>query len=278
MKLPAPAKVNLYLKVVRRRPDGYHDLCTVFQPVACPADELELVPASEPGITLSVPGRPELEGEGNLIYKAAIRYATLAQLQPAWHFTLTKRIPMAAGLGGGSSDCAAALTLLNRTHHALSDEALALLAKELGADVPFFLSPRPALAEGIGEKLTPLEGTPANLPIVIVNPVFPVSAAWAYRRLAPESLGPAAPEPLLNALKSGDLPALGAALHNDLAPALLKKFPLLRLLLNEGKRFGALGGIVSGSGSSCFFLAADAGHREELAEEFRLAFPLMRVF
>jgi len=278
MKILAPAKVNLYLKVVRRRPDGYHDLCTIFQPVTCPADELTLEPSATPGICLSVPGHPELEGEGNLIHKAAVRFAELAQIHPAWHFTLTKRIPMAAGLGGGSSDCAAALTLLNRLHPALAPRQLAELARSLGADVPFFLTPVPSIAEGIGEKLTPLAGTPETLPIVIVNPVFPVSAAWAYKHLAPETIGPAAPERLLEALKARDLPALGAALHNDLAPALLVKFPLLRMLLDAGRSFGALGGIVSGSGSSCFFLARDAAHREALAEAFRKVFPAMRVF
>ena len=226
--MKVPGKVNLYLKVTGKRPDGYHELSTLFLPLSAPADEVTLE-AGPPGIELASDFRAEGD---NLMLRAARRYAERAGLEPAWRLTLVKNIPVAAGLGGGSADAAAVLRLLNDRYRALDPASLAALAAELGADVPFFLDPVAAMASGIGDRLSPLGSAPP-LPLVLVNPRFPVSARWAYRALDPARIGrdeTGRPERLVEAVKRGDPAAVAAELFNDLAPALYRKFPLLREL------------------------------------------------
>lgn len=252
----APAKVNLYLEVTGRRPDGYHDLATVFWPVAGLADELSLELLDRPGCELRTGGAAGVpETADNLVCRAAAAFAVAAAVAPAWRFTLTKRIPVAAGLGGGSSDAAAALLLLNAAHGTpLAPATLAGLAAGLGADVPFFLRPEPALATGIGEQLTPLAAVAAALPLLLVNPGFPLPTAWAYGALArtPRPLAPPV-APLLQALASGDAAAVAAAGYNAFEYPAVRKFPILGLLLEFLRRQPeALGAQVSGSGPTVF--------------------------
>ena len=252
----APAKVNLYLEVTGRRPDGYHDLVTVFWPMAGLADELSLEPLGRPGCELRTGGAAGVpETADNLVCRAAAAFAVAAAVAPAWRFTLTKRIPVAAGLGGGSSDAAAALMLLNAAHGTpLAPDTLAGLAAGLGADVPFFLRPEPALATGIGEQLTPLTAGVAALPLLLVNPGFPLPTAWAYGALAhtPRPLAPPV-APLLQALALGDAAAVAAAGYNAFEYPAVHKFPLLRLLLEFlRRRPEVLGAQVSGSGPTLF--------------------------
>lgn len=248
-------KINLRLKVTSRRPDGMHELSTLFLPLDFPGDTLELRDA--PQLTLTVPEFPELAAEGNLVYKAAKLFAETCGIAPQWHFILHKTAPIAAGLGGGSADAAAALRLLNARYEAFDTPNLAKLALALGADVPFFLTRQPAWATGVGEVLE-MVPYPENLPeILIVYPGFPVSAKWAYTHLTPELISPeqagikadftaAFAEP-----SSADWQAL---CRNDLAVALWKKFPLLTMLREELTSAGAAAVQVSGSGSSLFAL------------------------
>lgn len=272
-----PAKVNLFLKVTGKRPDGYHTLRTLFLPFDGAADLLTLSDGPE-GVRCTVGGA---EIPDNLVCRAAEAYAARAGLVPAWDFTLEKRIPIAAGLGGGSSDAAGALKLLNARYGRFSADELSGIAVELGADVPFFLDPRPAWAEGIGEKLRPLPAVP-GLPLVVVNPGFPVSAKWAYTHLDPSRIGPADADrtaALERALASGDVRAVARALHNDLEYALYDKFPLLGILRDFMLRHGALGVIVSGSGSSLFGVCADSAGCGDLVSALISGFGgALRVF
>ena len=273
-----PAKVNLFLKVTGKRPDGYHMLETLFLPFDGVADSLTLADGPA-GVRCTVAGA---ELPDNLVCRAAEAYAERAGIAPAWEFALEKHIPVAAGLGGGSSDAAGTLKLLNARYGKFSADELAEIAVKLGADVPFFLDPRPAWATGIGEELRPLTAVP-DLPLVVVNPGFPVSAKWAYTHLAPARIGPAdkvRTAALETALASGDARAVAEALHNDLEYALYDKFPLLAILREFMLKHGALGAIVSGSGSSLFGVCADSAGSGQLADALAAGFEnnILRVF
>lgn len=215
-RLPAAAKVNLALVVGPRREDGLHSVATVLQRVdICDWLELERAPR------LSVAGFRE----DTLVRSALEGLAEAAGRDPGWSVRIVKGIPVASGLGGGSADAAAALRLANETlPNPLAPERLAVLAAELGADVPFFLEPGPKLAEGAGERLTPLE-LPQDFWILIAVPrrVAKGSTAAVYARFDELQGGPGFEErreALLNALAAARRPRDFAAFPpNDLAPA-----------------------------------------------------------
>ncbi len=250
------SKINLRLKVTAKRADGFHELATLFYPLAEPGDVLE-ISGGKAGLSLRVPEFPELENERNLVWRAAEAYSQAAHIVPEWHWVLHKNTPVAAGLGGGSADAAAVLSMLNARYHALTPEALAAVAVKLGADVPFFLEKKAAWATGIGEKLEFLPH-PVNVPdVLIVFPGFPVSAKWAYAHLFPENTGADVPdikERFAAAFAAPTEAEWQTLCRNDLAPALWRKFPLLTLLRDELLDSGAAAVQISGSGSSLFAL------------------------
>ena len=172
-----PAKINLSLRVLGRRPDGYHELDSVFLPLAlCDELVLTVVPQRRSVISCRCAGHPDLDGEENLAARAARAYLDAAGLTARVTIHLRKNIWQAAGLGGGSSDAAAVLSELHRW--AAREVDLEAVALGLGADVPFFLDPRPARVRGIGERLGPVE-VPA-LDVVLVNPGLPLSTAKVF--------------------------------------------------------------------------------------------------
>ena len=244
-----PAKINLFLDVLSRRADGYHDIRSVFLPLAGLTDTVELEVGTGGGLHVccDAPGVPD--GETNICWRAAEVFRAEARVEPAWRVEIRKRIPVAAGLGGGSSDAACLLRMLNHAHGSpLPPERMHELAVRVGADVPFFLEPRPSLAEGTGERLAPVAcGRP--LPLLLVNPGFPVSAAWAYQHMGSASRSAAPPVArLLKALAAGDLPRVADLAHNALEYAVRRKFPLLDLIGEALKEHGCLAAFVSGSG------------------------------
>jgi len=240
-----PAKVNLYLRVVGRRPDGYHELVTVMQPLTL-ADELT-VTLGEDGIRLTCDA-PELPcGEENLVWRAAARFQAETGQQPGVFLNLRKRIPVAAGLGGGSSDAAGTLLALNAlTGGALKPDRLHALAGLLGADVPFFLEQRPAVARGIGTRLTPLSLPPYWY--LLLNPGVPLSTRWVYENLDLAAL-PGAP-----ATETWDPEHPETWVRNDLGAVALTRFPELAGLLNDLQAAGAWTQGISGSGPTLFGL------------------------
>jgi 4-diphosphocytidyl-2-C-methyl-D-erythritol kinase len=254
----APAKINLYLNVLGQRDDGYHAIETVFLPLPSPADTIAVT--HTPGRTLSLRcDVPELPaGDGNLCWQAATALAEELSVAPCWRIELEKRIPVAAGLGGGSSDAAATLLALSDLQEApIADARVRAIAARLGADVPFFLRPSPALATGVGEMLrtVPLAAT---LHLLLLNPRFPVSAAWAYRNRTRVSL----PEPppldaLLQAMATGDVPRIAALSYNALEHAVRDKFPLVAMLCELMVEHGCLAAHVSGSGPTVYGLFAE---------------------
>jgi 4-diphosphocytidyl-2-C-methyl-D-erythritol kinase len=250
-----PGKINLFLDVLGKRPDGYHDLCTIFLPVTEPLDEVTVQALDAPGLEV-VCDHPDVpNGETNTCYKAAQAYAARAGVQPVWHVAITKRIPVAAGMGGGSADAAATLLALNELCDSrLSCEQLHELAASIGADVPFFLDPRPALGEGIGDQLRPVP-LACDLSLVLVNPGFPVPVAWSYANLDRVSR-PAAPDcdALLAAMASGDFSGIAAGAYNALEYAVRDKFPLVEMLRATLLEAGCAAVAVSGSGPTLFGL------------------------
>jgi 4-diphosphocytidyl-2-C-methyl-D-erythritol kinase len=184
VEVRVPAKINLWLEVIRKREDGYHDLSTLMLPVGI-YDTLELESCERAGIHLecSNPGIPA--DASNLAWRAAEAFFGAVGVGGGVHIRIRKQIPVAAGLGGGSADAAAVLLALNRMHgNGLAAPRLVALAHALGADVPFFLYQRPALATGIGELLDSVEGLP-DYPLVLVKPPLEVSTRWVYQSLKP---------------------------------------------------------------------------------------------
>lgn len=260
------AKLNLWLRVLERRPDGYHTIQTVMCAVSL-ADDLRLRPA-ESGIRLLCDDPAVPPGDANLAVRAAKAYLEAAELRPEYPFgvalELHKRIPMQAGMGGGSSDAAGVLAGLNAMLSAPVDSAqLNAIAHSLGADVPFFLGPSGAvLIEGIGGQ-----GTPIALPrfwAAIVKPAFGVSTIWAYEHCTPCG-GPRGVEQLLAALEAGDLKRVGELMRNDLEPPVAQLHPEITAVRRQLLEAGALGAMMTGSGSAVFGLAESREAAERLA-------------
>lgn len=255
----APAKINLFLKVVGRRSDGYHDLFSLMSCIDL-HDRLQL----EFGVhaTRIVCNRSDLPcDDSNLALKAVNEYnAVLARetsIRPlSVAIELTKNIPVGAGLGGGSSDAAAILKALNDHYqNPLSSERLARIALSLGADVPFFISGTPALAEGVGEKLTPYPYLPP-LHLLLIYPGFGIPTAEVFRSL---NLRLTNIEKKLrySAFKNGELDVI-THLGNDLEDPVIKRFPVISVMKKALLDLGALGALMTGSGSSVFGLFPDA--------------------
>lgn len=259
-----PAKVNLYLKVLARRQDGYHELVTVMQALTL-ADELHLTPGK--GLTFSCQHPEVPSGPDNLVWRAAQHFGAATGQIPQVHLELVKNIPVAAGLGGGSSDAAGTLLALNAlAGNPLKPPALQELAAELGADVPFFLEPGPAIGRGIGTILSPLDLPPYWY--VLLNPGMAISTPWVYGNLDLQALAAgSAPEPLA---WIGEHPERWVA--NDLETVTLRRYPELRELLARLSRAGARTQGMSGSGPTLFGLFLEAEAARSAAAQLRQNF------
>jgi 4-diphosphocytidyl-2-C-methyl-D-erythritol kinase len=275
--IEAPAKINLYLEVGPARPDGYHPVRTVLQTVeVCDVLAVEVIDGGS-GLHLEVGGDAPT-GEDNLCHRAATAFLAATGMRMGIRIALTKAIPQAAGLGGGSSDAAAVLRVLNFiAGEALSREELLQAASALGMDVPFFLVGGTALGEGRGERITALPQAPP-LPVVLMNPGVGLSTAEVYRRFDAQGGGdPPAPGPadLIAALPHGDGGAIASLLHNSLQPAACELMPEVASLLQEADREGAAGALVSGSGPTVFVLASGEERAADLEAEMKRHAPLL---
>ncbi len=301
--LRAPAKINLGLRLMGVRDDGYHTLESVFAPIEI-WDELTLrISPGELSIDLVMDSAVSDElpaalaavsaGPENLVVRAAAAFCKETGLEARIGLRLRKRIPVGAGLGGGSSDAAAVLLgLASLFEGKLTNRTLHAMALSLGADVPFFLSPGPALVTGIGEKIDPLSGIPP-LDLVVVNPGISLSTAEVFR--AADALGSTSggalggafggtsggaltepnPGSTMRAIsqlcgETGDFsPALGELLVNDLESAAKRLCPPVGRLLNRLTQVGAIGVSMSGSGSTVYGVFASKGRALEAADELR---------
>jgi len=243
----APAKVNLVLRVGPRRADGYHDISSLMVPLDL-ADRIEVrIGARRGGITCRVPGRPELDGGDNLAARAAAAFRTRFGIDRAIGVAIAKRIPVTAGLGGGSSDAAAVIRCLARAFGVRDRAALDEVALSVGSDVPFFLGPGPAWAEGRGEVLRPAAVPRLHLVLLYPeDPALAIRAGDAYAWLdEARRIGPT-PWPR----RRGRFTP--TQVGDDLQPACVERRPALRRLLGLLEGNGAAGAIMSGSGPTLF--------------------------
>jgi 4-diphosphocytidyl-2-C-methyl-D-erythritol kinase len=269
IRIRVPAKVNLHLGVGPARPDGFHELVTVFHAVDL-FDEVVATPAPSLALTLRGDADGVPADSRNLAWRAAELVASQAGVHPGVALEITKAIPVAGGMAGGSADAAATLVACAALWD-VPPASLPALAAELGSDVAFALLGGTAVGTGRGEVLTPVPEH-AALHWVFVVADHGISTAEAYRELdrqraagsVPPSLDAA---PMLAALRDGSPHAVAAVLHNDLQSAALALAPSLRHTLDAGVEHGALAGIVSGSGPTCAFLCADADHAAKLAAD-----------
>ena len=257
----APAKINLFLHVLRKRPDGYHDIASLMRKITL-FDELTFLPRPE-GIILKCPNSELPLSEENLVFRAAKAVFSHTGFKQGIEITLIKKIPLAAGLGGGSSDAATTLMALNEMCGLrLKKAQLMKLGATLGADVPFFVFGDSAFATGTGNKLS-LWKNPPKINIVLINPCFPLSTKMVYEklnlRLTKERINYSIPR----FFALGDIIR---HLHNDLEIVSLKMHPELDDIKNTLVRHGALGAMMSGSGPTVFGIFADEIAAKKAAE------------
>ncbi|AEF92986.1 4-diphosphocytidyl-2-C-methyl-D-erythritol kinase [Desulfotomaculum nigrificans CO-1-SRB] len=264
LSLTAHAKINLTLDVLSRRPDGYHEVEMIMQSIKL-HDRLEFSPAVGE-ITLTSTGLPVPMGPDNLILRAARLLQQRAGVNHGAHIHLDKRIPVAAGLAGGSTDAAATLQGLNRLWQLeLKQDQLMELARQLGADVSFCLTGGTAIARGIGEVLTPLAPAP-RFGVILVKPPFGVSTARVYQGLDLNNLGHRPhTSAMVEALKQGDLDKVAYCLANVLESVTLNLYPELKEIKQQLMQAGCRGVLMSGSGPTVFGLTKDEKSAEQIA-------------
>ena len=273
----SPCKINLLLNILGKRADGFHELETVMQPVPV-CDELQFNRGGQSiELTCNLPSLPV--DSTNLVHRAAAAFLQAARRSEGVRIHLEKRIPLAAGLGGGSGNAACTLLGLNELFsEPLTPRQLGEIAAALGSDVPFFLQAQPALATGRGEKITPLDFSPAlrGVFILLIHPGFGISTAWAYQALAryPEALNgrQGRAQKLVSLLQAGDLAAAANEFFNSLEAPVLNKYPLLALFQEFLKANGAAAALMSGSGSTTFALVRGQNAAEQLRENFQAKF------
>lgn len=280
-------KVNLILNILGKRPDGFHELETVMQPVNL-CDELTFERAGT-GLQLTC-SHPELPCDSkNLVHRAATAFLAAANIPDGVQIHLQKNLPLAGGIGGGSANAAVTFSALNELFgKPLPLEKLHALAAVLGSDVPFFLYNKPALATGRGEKVRTLENFPAlrGKAFFLVHPGFGISTPWSYQNLArfpkDQNGTPGRAEKLVAALQSADSLAPGRGevraeggldnFYNSLEAPAFDKFPVLQLYKEFLCENGALAALMSGSGSTTFAIAENLKAAEQLAEKFKSQF------
>ena len=270
LRVLAPAKINLGLRVGDRRPDGYHNIITVIVPLDL-ADELHIERAGS-GIRVSVEGADDVpEGPANLAWQAARAFFDSSGIKPGCRIRIHKRVPTGAGLGGGSSDAATTLHGLNRLFdHPLSGPRLRRLAASIGSDVPALLAGGPTAARGRGERIRRIRLP--RLTVILHLPGFPVATEWAYRQLdvARRTRGPLtepelSPKILALRLRRHESARVARLLWNSFEPVVFKQHPGLadakQLLLESGCYAAAL----SGSGSTVYGLVDEHGSHDPMA-------------
>ncbi len=273
----SPAKLNLFLAVTGRRPDGFHDLVSVAAPLTF-GDTLQVEPAATFSLSCDHPDVPA--GEANLVLRAARAYVAASGWQGAAAFRLEKRIPVAAGLGGGSSNAVAALLGLNRLAGGLLDDRrLREVAAELGSDCPLFLDGGPVVIRGRGERVEPLPAAVSSRirgrRVLVFRPGFGVETPWAYAQLAARApkgyLAAEGVESRWAQWCANPAAPLEDLLFNSLEPPVFAKHLALPTLLAQlATRFG-LQARMSGSGSACFVLLGDSTPESPVMQAIREA-------
>jgi 4-diphosphocytidyl-2-C-methyl-D-erythritol kinase len=268
--LNTPAKINLFLKVNRKNNNNYHEIETVFLPLKDIYDTITVIFNDTDEIVVTTDHYDVPTDETNLCYKAAELYFNDSNNNKGMTINIEKRIPVAAGMGGGSSDAAAVLLILQKEFNLFKKEELLAIAVKLGADVPFFLNPVASIGRGIGEVLTPID-IKQDFIIIICAPHFPVSAAWAYKNLISNS-NILEINGCVDALSKQNIKLIADSLRNDLAPALYEKFPILDILKNELIEAGALNAEITGSGPTLFCICENEEKADKIVSKMKKKF------
>ena len=274
MRFAAHAKVNLYLDVLRKREDGYHDILTIFQSISL-ADELVIERSEGIWVECDVPGLPS--GEMNLAYRAAKLLKETAGLKAGVRIEIHKRIPIGAGLGGGSADAAAVLVGMNELFNLnLPRGTLMELGSEIGADVPFCILGGTALGEGIGNRLTKLPFI-GEVWFLLLNPAIHISTGWAYKNLRlTKPRGNA--NILIQRFKGINSPeSVSSLLYNLFETVVFPEYPEVARLKVRLQESGALGALMSGSGSTVFVIFRSREEAETACELLRGEVPFCFV-
>jgi 4-diphosphocytidyl-2-C-methyl-D-erythritol kinase len=259
-----PAKINLWLEVIGKRSDGYHELSTLMLPIAV-YDRLGVTLGGADEVLLECTHPDVPHDERNLAWRAADRFRRAAGIAHGVRIRLQKNIPVGAGLGGGSADAGVLLALLNDlTGGALDSATLIELARGLGADVAFFLQQRPALATGIGEQLEWVDGLP-TYPIVLIKPPVMVPTRGIYQRLTLTRQGALIK---IHAFKAQPWD-LRRVLENDLESVTIGDFPVILQIKQWLLHNGALGALMSGSGPTVFGIFHTEEQSQKIAERAR---------
>jgi len=256
IKLKAKAKVNFSLDVIRKRSDGYHEVRMIMQTIEL--HDTVFIEAVKEGIEVVCSSRFIPSGGENIAYKAAGLLVSEYGIKSGVSIRIDKRIPVAAGLAGGSADAAAVFLGMNRLFSlGLSEDRLMALGKRIGADVPFCIKGGTMLAEGIGEVLTELAPIP-QLNIVLIKPAIGVSTAWAYRKFDMEMVSEHPDtEGLLKAVCAGNVDFLANNMRNVLETVTLREYPIVKEAKDRLMMLGAVGSMMSGSGPTVFGIFKD---------------------
>ncbi|NER79628.1 MAG: 4-(cytidine 5'-diphospho)-2-C-methyl-D-erythritol kinase [Leptolyngbya sp. SIO1D8] len=289
--LSAAAKINLYLEIIGDRPDGYHELVMIMQSVDL-ADRVTVRSLATPDIQIHCEHPQVPNGHDNLAYKAAAlllqKFPTAVKQHGGVEITIEKRIPVGAGLAGGSTNAAAVLVGLDMLWQlGLTQSELQDLGAELGSDVPFCIVGGTAIATGRGEKVDSLYGIDNLYAVLAKYQSLSVSTPWAYQTYRQQFAstyvdvavdGPKRQDslrsgPLVHELAKQDGPGIGKHLHNDLEKVVLVEHPLVQELKTTLSACGGLGTLMSGSGPTVFSLAASQSQAEAIAEKLRSRIP-----
>ena len=253
MKINAYAKINIGLDVLARRPDGYHEVRMVMQTVGL-HDEITVETCDEPGIFISSDSGKVPLGEDNLIYKAAALIMKEYSLLRGVRIKLTKNIPVAAGLAGGSTDAVATLRAIDRLYDlGLSDDRLCELGVRIGADVPYCLTGGTVLCEGIGEKMTKLDAHPACT-VLLAKPPEGVSTAYVYKHLELDKVTHPDIDAIIDGIRANDLSAVASHTGNVLESVTIPEHPVIGRIKDIMRNNGAKASLMSGSGPTVFGL------------------------
>jgi 4-diphosphocytidyl-2-C-methyl-D-erythritol kinase len=277
IRMRTNAKINLFLRVMGQRPDGFHEIETIFHGVGL-KDDIVLTPTTSGEVEIEMQAAGNLRAdmptfEENLAWLAARALIEQGSQNAGVHISITKRIPVAAGLGGGSGNAAGVLVGLNELwEFGLDRSGLLELAGVVGSDVPYCIDGGTALATGKGEALTALP-FPSDLWLVLGISYVPLLTREVYAAWEPsDSKLKVGSAPMTLALGAGDVPEVAALLHNDLEPAIFKLRPELEDKKQELLQAGALGALVSGSGPTVYGVAGDRAHAEAIAASVKSEF------
>ena len=269
MRLKAYGKINLALDVVRRRPDGYHEVKMVMQTVKI-YDGIELYVTNTGKIEVETNLFFLPNNENNLVYKAAKLLMDEFDIRKGLKIKLQKVIPVAAGMAGGSSDAATVLYGVNRLFRlGLSTKQLMERGVKIGADVPYCIMRGTALSEGIGEKLTKLPAPPA-ITVLVAKPAISVSTKFVYESLHLENVARHPDvDSMVQAIKDKDIDAMSANMENVLETVTIKEYPVIEDIKNIMKQNGAVNALMSGSGPTVFGLFTERKRAEKVKEILR---------